>query len=167
MDPRIYLRLAPYAVILALSLALWGTYNWGNTHKIARIAAENAMVVLHKAYETASKAANNLRKEREDAISEAVAKAAKIERDAAAANEARLRSAVAVERRDAGRLRVQLAESLSRACGAFEDSPAAIDSAATTTGDVLAEALRVQAELAGAAEGHAREVRALQSSWPR
>jgi hypothetical protein len=167
MDPRFYLRLAPYAVILALCLSLWGTYNWGSAHKAARKAAESALVTLHEAYKSATIVANNLRKERENAIAEAVTQASRIEREAAAANESRLRSAVAVERRDAGRLRVQLTESLGRACGAFEDSPSAIDIAATSAGDVLAEALRVQAELTGAAERHAGEVRALQSAWPR
>lgn len=166
MDPRIYLRLAPYAVILALILGLWGTYNWGSGHKVAREAAETALVALRNAYVAATNEANNLKKEREHAIAEAIATARQIEREAALANEARLRSAVAVERRDAGRLRVQLADAFSRACKATDDPAAAGDAGASAIGDVLAESLRLQAELAGAAERHAGEVRALQDSWP-
>jgi hypothetical protein len=52
------------------------------------------------------------------------------------------------------------------------DRPAATDPAApgsgdaAALGDVLADALRVQAQLAGAAEGHADAVRALFGAWP-
>lgn len=166
MDPRIYLRLAPYAVILALCLGLWGTYNWGSGHKIAREAAETALVALRNAYVAATNEATNLKKEREHAIAQAIAEAREIERRDALANETRLRAAVAAERRDAGRLRTQLAESLGRTCGAFEDPAAAGDAASAAIGDVLAEALRVQAELASSAERHAGEVRALLDAWP-
>ena len=160
------MRLAPYAVILALSMGLWGTYNWGSGHKVARQAAETALVALRNAYVAATNEATNLKKEREHAIAEAIATARDLERQAALANEVRLRAAVAVERRDAGRLRSQLADSLSRTCSAFEDPAAAGDAAATALGDVLAEALRVQAELAASSERHAGEVRALQRAWP-
>lgn len=167
MDPRPWLRLAPYIVILALSLGLWGTYNWGNGHKVAREAAETALVALQNAYKAAMQEATNLKKEREHAIAEAIATAREIERQAAATNETRLRAAVAAERRDAGRLRTQLSDALSRTCRATDDPQAAGDATAAILGDVLAEALRVQAELAGAAERHAGEVRALQDGWPR
>jgi hypothetical protein len=167
MDPRFSLRLAPYAVILVLCLSLWGTYNWGSAHKIAREVAESALITLKQAYDKATTEANNLKKERESAISTAISHATKIEREAALANESRLRSAVAAERRDAGRLRIQLTESLGRTCHASEDPAATGDDTAAIIGDVLAEALRVQAEATAAAERHAGEVRALQSAWPR
>ena len=166
MDPRIYLRLAPYAVILALCLGLWSAINWGQGHKVAREAAETAIVTLQNAYKAASLEATTLKREREHAIAEAIATARDLERQAALANEARLRAAVAVERRDAERLRAQLAGAFGRACSATADSGAAGDAAAAAIGDVLAEALRVQAQLAGAAEGHAGEVRALLDAWP-
>lgn len=166
IDPRAYLRLAPYAAILVLSLSLWGAINWGQGHKIAREAAETALVSLRDAYVRATQDAERQKKEREDAIADAINQARELERQAALANEARLRAAVAAERRDARSLRDQLAGRLSCPAEAPRDPAAAGDPAAAAIGDVLAEALRVQAEVAGAAERHAGEVRALLDAWP-
>lgn len=165
--PRVALRLAPYAVIAVLSLSLWGAINWGQGHKIAREAAETALVTLRDAYARATEDAERQKQEREDAIAQAITEARELERQAALANEARLRAAVAAERRDARSLREQLAARLSCPADTPRDTAAPGDPAAAAIGDVLAEALRVQAELAGAAEGHAASVRALQDAWPR
>lgn len=116
---------------------------------------------------TAQDLAERQQKEREDAIQERVAQAREQERAAAAANESRLRAAVAAERADARSLRDQLAQRFCEPSEARQDPTSAGDAEAAAVGDVLAEALRVQAELAGAAEGHAAEVRALQDGWPR
>lgn len=166
MIPFNYLRLAPYAAIVVLAFSLWGAINWGQGQKALRITAENALIALQSAYIAASKEANTLKKEREHAIAEAIATARETERQAALANEARLRAAVAAERRDARSLRDQLAVRFSCPAEAARDPAATGDEESAALGDVLAEALRLQAELAGAAEGHAAEVRALQDGWP-
>lgn len=165
--PAVALRLAPYAAIAVLSLSLWGTYNWGSGHKIARKAAESALITLRDAYIKASETVEAQKKEREDAIAAAITQARELERQAALANEARLRAAVAAERRDARSLRDQLAARLSCPAEAARDPAAAGDPASAAIGDVLAEALRVQAEATAAAERHAGEVRALLDAWPR
>jgi vacuolar-type H+-ATPase subunit H len=167
IDPRAYLRLAPYAAILVLSLSLWGTYNWGSGHKVAREAAETALVTLRDAYISASNTVETLKKEREHAIADAITKARELERQAALVNETRLRAAVAAERRDARSLRDQLASRLSCPADAPRDPAATGYEEATAFGDVLAEALRVQAEATAAAERHAGEVRALLDGWPQ
>lgn len=164
--PAATLRLAPYAAIAVLSLSLWGTYNWGSGHKIAREAAETALVTLRDAYISASNTVETLKKEREHAIADAITKARELERQAALANEARLRAAVAAERRDARSLRDQLANRLSCPEDTPRDPAATGEPASAAIGDVLAEALRVQAEATAAAERHAREVRALLDGWP-
>ena len=166
MIPIAILRLAPYAIILGLALALWSSINLAQREKTMRLGVEIERAALSARIEAATAAATTIKEHREHAIASAVTEARDIERQAALVNDARLRAAAAAERSDAGRLREQLADALRLACVAAQDPAAAGDGPAATLGDVLAEALRVQAEATSAAERHAGEVRALQRAWP-
>jgi Tfp pilus assembly protein FimV len=68
-------------------------------------------------------------------------------------------------RADRNRLRNDIAD-YARGRGAAEDSVAACHRRAATLGELLEESLRVQEELAGAAESHSADVRAL-LKWAR
>ncbi len=160
-------------IIVALLLAVVAA-NWRIDLESSRAdRAERAAQGWKSAHEQltnnlkeAQAAADAKQKEHEDELQERVTAAREQERAVAAQNERRLRAAVAAERADAASLREQLADRLGRAAEASPDPAASRDDAAASVGDVLAEALRVQGELATAAEGHAAEVRSLLESWP-
>jgi hypothetical protein len=71
------------------------------------------------------------------------------------------RAAVASLRRDADGLRQQLADFAARPSDAGSDPEAACLARAATLGDLLAESVRLQVELAGAAESHLADARSL------
>ena len=75
------------------------------------------------------------------------------------------RAAVASLRRDADGLRQQLADFAARPSDAGGDPEAACLARAATLGDLLAESVRLQVELAGAAEDHAADARSLYEGW--
>ena len=165
MNPLFSLRALPYWGLIVLGSLMIAVGSWGHYQKTQREKAEAAVESLTNSFRAAGEAAERMKKEFEDEVERRVG-LAKLELAAAAkANESRLRAALVAERADARSLREQLADR-SRAAAASEDPAAASDEQAAATGDVLAEALRVQAELAAAAERHAAEVRALQDGWP-
>lgn len=74
----------------------------------------------------------------------------------------------AAHRADTDRVRDKLAARLAGPApsGAATDSLAACRADAAAAGELLVEGVRLQGELAGAAEHHAAEVRALLGAWP-
>lgn len=74
---------------------------------------------------------------------------------------------VADLRRQLAGVRGQLAAFATAGRPAAEDSLAACRDRASALGDVLAEALRVESELAADAEDRAADARALLEAWPR
>lgn len=165
MNPLLSLRALPYWGLVVLGSLMIVVGSWGHYQKTQREKAEATVVSLTNSVKAAGEAAERMKEEFEREAEKRVAMA-KLELAAAAkASEDRLRAALVAERADARSLREQLADR-SRAAAASADPAAARDEQAAATGDVLAEALRVQAELAAAAERHAAEVRALQDGWP-
>lgn len=165
MNPLLSLRALPYWGLVVLGSLMIVVGSWGHYQKTQREKAEAKVESLKLSVKAAGEAAERMKEEFEREARERV-ELAKLELAAAAkASEDRLRAALVAERADARSLREQLADR-SRAAAASADPAAARDEQAAATGDVLAEALRVQAELAAAAERHAAEVRALQDGWP-
>jgi hypothetical protein len=160
------LKTLPYWGLVVLGSLMIAIGSWGHYQKTQREKAEATVVSLTNSVKAAGEAAERMKEEFERESQKRV-ELAKLElAEAAKANEERLRSALVAERRDARSLREQLADRC-RAAAASEDPAAASDDQAAATGDVLAEALRLQAELSEAAERHASEVRSLLAGWPR
>lgn len=80
---------------------------------------------------------------------------------------AKNRATLAAARSDADIMRQQLASYASGGGQAPEPACAADRERAATLGQLLADSVRVQEELAGAAEDHAASVRALLKAWPQ
>lgn len=164
---RLAAILAPLLAAAAVSFGAWGLYERG-----LRMGAEKRIVELrleHQVRETelARRAAEALeaRLVAERRMSDEVTRAEK-EYAHAIQNH---RSAAAGARSDADFLRQRLAEAdaARRAAIAAAGGTCPADSGdASARGDLLADALRLQAELAAAAERHAAAVRALQQAWP-
>lgn len=160
-------------VIVALCLALAGAIGYGKMESSRADRAVASAASWKSAHDTlvtnikaAEKLAKDQQKERERESQARVDQAREQERAAAVKNQARLAAAVAAERADARSLRDQLAERLGEPCQTGQAAGPPSDDQAAAIGDVLAEALRVQAELASSAERHAGEVRALLDAWP-
>lgn len=94
------------------------------------------------------------------ALEQALAQARQEAADARAATQVQVASTRAAFRADADGLRGKLADALSGR-GATEDSLAACQQRAAAAGNLLADGLQVQADLAGAAESLAADVRAV------
>lgn len=94
------------------------------------------------------------------ALEQALAQATQEAANARAATQVQVANTRAAFRADADGLRGKLADSLSGR-GATEDSLAACQQRAAAAGNLLADGLQVQADLAGAAESHAADVRAV------
>lgn len=159
--------LAPLLAVATASFGAWGLYERG-----LRMGAEKRVAELrleHQVRETElarmATEAIDARLEAERRLSDEVTRA---EREYAHAIQTH-RAAAAGARSDADVLRQRLAEvdaaRRSALSGALSACPAD-GSDAAARGDLLADALRLQAELAGAAERHAAAVRALQQAWP-
>lgn len=159
--------LAPLLAAAAVSFGAWGLYERG-----LRVGTEKRLIELrleHQVRETelARRATEAIeaRLVAERRLSDEVARAQKEYTHAIQTH----RAAAAGARSDADVLRQRLAEvdaaRRSALSGALGACPADSGDAAAR-GDLLADALRVQAELAAAAERHAAAVRALQQAWP-
>lgn len=160
-------KTAPYIATALLFLAMIAAGNWALSERDKRVVAQQQLAQLQKSLRDAQTKAEAQKKELEDAMQQRVEESRTQARIEAADNERRLRAAVAAQRADADSLRDQLRAAHRRAGEASGDPAAACDDQAAATGDVLAEALRVQAEATAAAEGHAAEVRSLLDAWPR
>lgn len=161
--------LAP--LMIGVAAALWAAA-WGLHERGGRMEAEKRLIELrleHQARETelarAATEAIEARLAAERRLSDEVNRSEK-EYMRAIQNH---RAAAAGARSDADVLRQRLAEvdaaRRSALSGALSACPADSGDAAAR-GDLLADALRLQADLAAAAERHAAAVRALQQAWP-
>lgn len=161
----INLKTLPYVGLIVLASLALAAGSWGHYQKTQREKAEATVESLKLSVKAAGEAAERMKEEYEREVNMRVDQAKRGLAAAAQANENRFRAAIAAERADARSLREQLADR-GRAAEAAPDPAAARDEQAAALGDVLAEALRVQAEASAAAERHAAEVRALLDAWP-
>ena len=145
----VFKALAVAAVLTACFAAGWTVNGW-------------RLDVAHQA-EAASRATATVR-QFDQAIAAHQADQAKMQEITHAQLQEATRNAgaLAAARRDADGLRDRLAGVLRVGSGA-SDSLAACQQRAETAGQLLADGLRVQAELAGAAESHAADLRALRA----
>lgn len=159
--------LAPLLAAASVSFGAWGLYERGLRMEAEKRVAELRLEHQRRETELARKAAEAIeaRLVAERRLSEEVSRAEKEYMHAIDTH----RAAAAGARGDADVLRQRLAQADAAhraALAAAGGACSAVGGDSAARGDLLADALRLQAELAGAAEGHAAAVRALQRAWP-
>lgn len=159
--------LAPLLAAAAVSFGAWGLYERGLRMGAEKRVAEVRLEHQVRETELARMATDAIeaRLVAERRLSDEVSRAEKEYMHAIKTH----RAAAAGARGDADVLRQLLAEADAAhraALAAAGGSCPAVGGDSAARGDLLADALRVQAELAAAAERHAAAVRALQQAWP-
>jgi hypothetical protein len=149
---------------LALGLALLGTGLWGMHQKSERQKVETAFAEFRAETSRVAAQASEAYRLMEQSAAERIRKAEAQFKERQAQNEKALASVRAAADADRRLLVNRIAE--------LGSSPSPQDPAAATgegtgaIGDLLAEGLQLQAELAEAAEGAANAYRALREAWP-
>jgi hypothetical protein len=154
----------PAVAAAGVSLMLWGSVQ---TYRVRIAKAETVEVRNAMAVERANATAAALKAQTEyralEAQMQAIKEQAQHEYDAAQTRNA---TALAAARAGADKLRNQLAAYAAGSGEASSDSVAACGQRAAALGQLLAEALRLDAERAADAEDSADAVRALLAAWP-
>ncbi len=153
--------LAPRSLTIAgfaaAALAVAAALAWGSGERVLRARAEARLDSLRLEYEQQARASERAAAQQMEGL---VAQARQAEREYRDANE-KWTAALAAARGDARGVRQQL-EAAIAAAAAAPDPASALRGQCAARGDLLEEALRIQAELAAEAESHAAALRALQ-----
>jgi hypothetical protein len=149
---------------LALGLALLGTGLWGLHHKSERQKIETAFAEFRAEANRIAAQASEAYRLMEQAAAERVRKAEAQFKERQAQNEKALASVRAAADADRRLLVNRIAELGSSPSP--EASASAPGEGTGALGDLLAEGLQLQAELAGEAESNADAYRALREAWP-
>jgi hypothetical protein len=143
---------------VAAALAVAAALTWGSGERVLRARAEVNLATLKLEYEQQARASEQAAARQMEALVAQVRQAEKEYRDATD----KWNAALAAARSDARGLRQQLQAAVAAAAAA-PDPTSALSEQCAARGDLLEDALRLQAELAAAAESHAAAVRALRS----